>query len=534
MRKRSISRQAIIASIALMTGVLISSATMAQMDQGPKTDKTYGIGLPRDHASQLFSDNDYPVFSLKPGQEAYKGIDGARMKKDVIALSQIALRYRDTVNKQWWGRFPGTEADRAGMKYMNDEFARLGLKVESFSYVLPRDWRPQSWNASFTTSNGDKIDLNTAFPVSGTKGTGPDGLTAEAIWVGIGAEPDFLGRNVKGKAVIIYSTFVPGGRSHSASDRAGLFNANARAQKLGAAMIINVMAVPGNGQFQPEGGLRSIPQITVSQDEGFALRDRLGAGEKVTFTLHLNVPEVTDVETAWTMATLPGASDEQIVIMTHTDGYFQAATDNNSGMAGTLELARHYAAIPQAQRARTMVFIQFPDHHHGEVARGRKDVGIDATYNWSKVALKLTMEHPSETLLYMYNSNLTATNQMSSSRWNAFGSAEFERMAFEQLRDFGVSVYGVEDGPKNGNYAPSFHIINHVVYHTSLDTPDLVPAEGMSRSIRAFASIIDHVNKMTMAQLRGPNFPPKDERGTILGAIGEQSLGGQSATLVPK
>ena len=39
------------------------------------------------------------------------------MKKDVIALSQIALRYRDTVNKQWWGRFPGTDADKAGMKY---------------------------------------------------------------------------------------------------------------------------------------------------------------------------------------------------------------------------------------------------------------------------------------------------------------------------------------------------------------------------------------------------------------------------------
>jgi hypothetical protein len=60
-----------------------------------------------------------------------------------------------------------------------------------------------------------------------------------------------------------------------------------------------------------------------------------------------------------------------------------------------------------------------------------------------------------------------------------------------------------------------------------------VPAEGMSRSIRAFASIIDHVNKMTMAQLRGPNFPPKDERGTILGVIGENSLEGQSVTLVP-
>jgi len=348
MKNRSIWRHGIIASIALMTSVFVSGAAKAQMDQGPKTDKIYGIGLPRDHASQLFSDRDYPVFPLKPGQEVYKDIDGARMKKDVIALSQIALRYRDAVNRQWWGRFPGTDADRAGMKYMTDEFTRLGLKVESFPYVLPRDWRPQSWNATYTTSNGNKINLATAFPVSGTKATGPSGLTAEAIWVGIGAEPDFLGRDVKGKAVIIYSTFVPGGRSHSASDRAGLFNANARAQKLGAAMVINVMAVPGNGQFQPEGGLRNIPQITVSQDEGFALRDRLGAGEKVTVTLHLDAPEVTDVETAWTMATLPGASDEQIVVMTHTDGYFQAATDNNSGMAGALELARHSAGPASA------------------------------------------------------------------------------------------------------------------------------------------------------------------------------------------
>src|SRR5262249_56897635 len=98
------------------------------------------------------------------------------------------------------------------------------------------------------------------------------------------------GRDVKGKAVIIYSTFVPGGRSHSASDRAGLFNANARAVKLGAAVVVNIMAVPGNGQFQPEGGLRQVPQFTLSQDEGFALRDRLDNGENVVMSFRLDVP----------------------------------------------------------------------------------------------------------------------------------------------------------------------------------------------------------------------------------------------------
>jgi hypothetical protein len=62
MKKRSISTQAIAASIALITGVLITSMAVAQMDHGPKTEKTFGIGLPRDHASQLFADKDYPVF----------------------------------------------------------------------------------------------------------------------------------------------------------------------------------------------------------------------------------------------------------------------------------------------------------------------------------------------------------------------------------------------------------------------------------------------------------------------------------------
>ncbi len=167
MENRSILGQAFGAIIGVAAAMAATMA-LAQMDNGPKTEKKYGIGLPRDHATQLFSDADYPVFPLKPGQESYRDIDAVRMKKDVIALSSIALHYRGTVNKQWWGRFPGTEADRAGMKYMTDEFAWLGLKVETFPYVLPRDWRPSGWSLGYTSSKGAKIELATAFPVSGT------------------------------------------------------------------------------------------------------------------------------------------------------------------------------------------------------------------------------------------------------------------------------------------------------------------------------------------------------------------------------
>ncbi len=501
---------------ALTIQLSLTAASLAQMDNGPVTEKQYGVGLPRDHATTLFTDAQYPKFPLLPSQKAYADIDGARMKKDIIALSNVALKYRADGHPQWWGRFPGTTADAEGTQYMLNEFKRLGFKTESVPFTLPTDWRPTSWDGSYTTADGKTINLTTIFPASGTKTPGPEGITAEAVWVGIGDKADFLGRDVKGKAVIIYSVFVPGGRSHSASNRAHLFNANTNAVKAGAAMIINVMAVPGNGQFQPEDGVKQVTQMTLSQDEGFALRDRLAAGEKITITAHLNVPPLTDVKTAYHWAILPGKSDEQIMLQVHTDGYFQAAEDNSSGMAAGLELARHYAALPLAKRPRTIVFLMFPDHHHGEYAHQKL---IDPTYDWSKVALKLTLEHPSETALYMYNDDLTPSNQLSATRWNALGSPEFETMALQQLADFGNSVYGVEDGPKNGAFAPSFHIINHIIYHTSLDTPELVPAEGMVRATRAYASIIDHVNQMTIAQVKGPGWPYDKDQGSIHGSI---------------
>ncbi len=504
---------ALVAFAVLLADPVVSHA---QRDPGPKVEKTYGNGLPRDGDRLIFADNQYPVWPLTPEQKVYASIDGARMKRQVIDLAQISLRYRDAGHK-WWGRFPGTIADREGMSYMTKAFEALGLEVEHVPYVLPNDWRPTDWAASYKTAGGSTIELTTAFPVSGTKATGPQGITAEVVWVGIGAGADFIGRDVKGKAVVIYSVFVPGGRSHSASDRAGLFNANARAVQLGAAMVVNVMGVPGNGQFQPEGGLREVPQFTLSMDEGFALRDRLDHGDKVQLSVRLDVPELRNIATEYTIATLPGRSDEQIVVMTHTDGYFQAAMDNAAGMASALELARFYAQKPLQDRPRTMTFIQFPDHHHGEVARSRRGVGIDAIYPWDKVAVKLTMEHPSQTLLYMYNDSLTPTNAIGAFRWNALGSPEFEQMVFDSLREFGVSVYAEEDGPKNGNYAPSFHIIDHVIYHTSLDVPDLVPASGLERTTRAFAAVLDRANGMTMSQLRGPSFPPRAGSGALTG-----------------
>jgi hypothetical protein len=493
-----------------MLGTLLANA---QMSPGPDTERTFGEGLPRDHDTLVFADDQYPEWPLTPEQQVYSSIDGTRMKRQVVDLADIALEYRDE-GHQWWGRLPGTSADRASMDYMTRAFEDLGLSVDTFPFTLPTDWRPRAFSASYTVEGSAAHQLSTVFPVARTKATWPEGLTADAVWVGIGSGADFIGRDVAGKAVVIYSVFVPGGRSHSASDRAGLFDANTRAVELGAAAIINVMAVPGNGQFQPEGGVADVPHFTLSMDEGFALKEHLDNGEAVSVHLTLEVDELVDLQTAYTVATLPGMSDEQIVIMTHTDGYFTAALDNASGMASALELARFYASKPIEQRPRTLKFIQFPDHHHGEVSLRNF---IDEQWPWDTVAVKLTMEHPSQTLLFMYNDSLTPTNAVGAFRWNALGSERFERMIFDTFREFGVSLYAMEDRPKNGSFAPSFHIIDHVIYHTSLDVPELVPATGLERATRAFAAALDRANEMTLEELRGVGFPFRTGQGSVNG-----------------
>ena len=202
---------------------------MRKWISAPRSRRPTAKGCRETAIALIFADDQYPVWPLTPEQKAYASIDGARMKRQVIDLAQIAIRYRDAGNK-WWGRLPGTTADREGMAYMTRAFESLGLKVEHFPYVLPDDWRPTDWAASYKTADGTTIAADDRVSRRRHQGRpGLEGITAEAVWVGVGAGADFIGRDVKGKAVVIYSTFVPGGRSHSASDRAGLFNANARA-----------------------------------------------------------------------------------------------------------------------------------------------------------------------------------------------------------------------------------------------------------------------------------------------------------------
>src|SRR5207244_2496691 len=86
---------------------------------------------------------------------------------------------------------------------------------------------------------------------------------------------------------------------------------------------------------------QNIPGLYVGRDTGARLRALAGAGAKATVVLEADV--FPDSPTDTLIATLPGASaDEIIVVNTHTDG--PNATEEN-GALGILALMKYFAKI---------------------------------------------------------------------------------------------------------------------------------------------------------------------------------------------
>ena len=91
------------------------------------------------------------------------------------------------------------------------------------------------------------------------------------------------------------------------------------------------------GQYAPYEGIEwPVPTLMLGIDEGETVKKLAAAGGSATLTL---TAEVKRVKTRMLLATLPGVSDEKVVIQSHTDG-MNALWDN--GPIAMLALARYF------------------------------------------------------------------------------------------------------------------------------------------------------------------------------------------------
>ncbi len=119
-------------------------------------------------------------------------------------------------------------------------FKAIGLTdVHEDPIDLAPQWFPQSWEV--TASGGGKtLKLDTVQPSYNSTGTTGAGLDLDVVYAGLGSEADFIGRDVRGKAVLLFSNPMPGSWRHTATQEGAI----ARAQQKGAAAIIVSIQLP--------------------------------------------------------------------------------------------------------------------------------------------------------------------------------------------------------------------------------------------------------------------------------------------------
>jgi len=511
---RKLAPWAVICAAALFAAscavIALSGNGTARAQAGlPATRTQFSPGLPRDRDQLYQPDENYIQLPLPAGEQKYAAIKGADIRKiqaDVVGISEKSK----TDGNQYWGRIAGTEYDHMTSDYVMAAFKKIGLEqVREQELDLPPQWMPQSWRVEMLVE-GKTIPLTSAFPFQNSVGTDAgQTLTEDPVWVGMGTAADFLGRDVKGKAVFVYSWPTPGGR-----DSTALFNgALKRAQDAGAASLFMVLAIPGNAASINSNFASKVPGMSLGQDDGNMAREAIEKGEDPKIRVSLDVKTVPGLKTHNTWGVLPGETAENIMIMAHHDGFFDAALDNASGTAMMITLARYYASLPKSQRRRTITFLDTSGHHSSPDV-GAQWINANMKDYLANTVLIANCEHMAETQIYYINAGMETSNNIDARRWFASGSDAFKKMVPDTFREFGVALYTIPEASPGGELsqfaraAPSFHIIDHIFYHTSIDTMDWTPTAGMEAAARAYAKIIDNANKMSASEIKGANFPP--------------------------
>jgi hypothetical protein len=424
-------------------------------------------------------------------------IDGTWMKQVLLELDRISLDDKAS-GRLFWGRNLGTPAHEIAQVWAEAYFSQFGLQdIRRRVFPLDPVWVMDSWDISFT-SGGEKFSLESARPPEKAQSTPADGLQYELVWLGTGTEADYLGRDVTGKAVLIQDIPRPGTLRHSIATE----DAVERAYAHGAAAVGIVYGISDNfAVWQRTSG----PGFNLGYADGVRLRDRLGNGEKITVSLNYQAHTESGLTGESVLGTLPGTTDENIIIISHIDGYFQAASDNGSGMAVMMGLIKHFANIPPEQRRRNLIFMSSLGHHSGPGAawlHDEKDTAMADT------AMVINLEHVAIVRTKYWGPTLRKMNAVSPMRWWVWGGQDMLNVVLDSFQRFNVGVTADMEPRASGEMGrlardiPSLQVITSPeIKHTEQDTPDWVPAVGLEQIARAYARIVDQVNTLDREQL---------------------------------
>jgi len=262
----------------------------------------------------------------------------------------------------------GTPEALNAEKYIQQKLIEVGIpdtKLEEFEF--PK-WTPNKFELTILSEKTPLITSNIVidtFPYWSTGSTGLNGIEGELVYVGNGTSVDFKSLDVKDKIVLIEGKML---LNFHTTLSAISFNSQRLAREAGALGVICTNGSPLESisylfNSSIHGWKRRLPALSIRNSDGMFLKN-LCIKSKVQVKLILDVKKEKGKSNI-ILGTLPGKSEDLILIGTHTDSTFTGAIDNASANAGLIALAKYFSKIPIEKRDKTIIFAGWSGHEAG-------------------------------------------------------------------------------------------------------------------------------------------------------------------------
>jgi len=431
-------------------------------------------------------------------------------------------------------KFTGNDAHRTFVEFLATELKRAGLDVARDSYVFTR-WEATRRELTATPNGAQprKVPVTSDYPYSGR--TEPQGVTGELVYGGTTLSPN-VPNDLTGKILLLEAPTRPrrsfyDGRellvSWGVDDQppssisGGLEPRNfpptltgfGKAGALGVVFAwTDVSDENAAYQYLPwSRPLEGVPALWVGRDSGARLRQWTETRARATLTLEAAL--VPDTHSDALIATLPGSSPQEILIIhSHTDG--PNAVEENGGL-GILALAKYFARLPVSARTRTLVFVLVPGHFarayvpsmegfidkHPEIVRnavGALCIEHLGCREWKDdSAMKYRPTGKDELSLVMTNVKSAADIVLA----GVAGTADHRGVVVKTTDRFGgEGRFLAGAGVPTIGYIP---IPDYLVAAPPNGYIDKVSRSLMYGQIQAFAKMIHRMDVMTETQLKG-------------------------------
>jgi hypothetical protein len=241
-------------------------------------------------------------------------------------------------------RLSGTDAERDAASELRRRLAADGIACElhEFDAFVSHADDADRFGPATVRILGDAGEPIAAKVYAFTASTTDGPVEARVVPLGIGAPDEYAGADVRGRIVLTDLSFA---LPHSEPARiaqdhgaAGLIVVNWSDRDGPRTHTSTAKWIWGNPTADDLDDLPCIPVVAVSRPDGVRLRERARSGD-------LRVALDARASRAWTravqpVATIAGASDSFILLHCHLDAFGAGVTDNGTGVAGLMELAR--------------------------------------------------------------------------------------------------------------------------------------------------------------------------------------------------